>query len=136
MIVNGQLHGVSPLRLPATPGGKMRVVVSLQGHKLYKGPVWMPQVTGRRLVLLLPKLTHPFRVAPAGHTAIRVLCRTRGVNRIYIDGRDTGFDCPTPPIAVLPTVHTVSMYVPASHRIVWKRLRPPVRKVSEVTWPH
>ncbi len=135
LIVDGQLRGKTPLRLAVKPGGRVRLAVSLRGRRLYKSPVWIPMVTGRRLVLLLPRIVR-FRPAEAGHTAIRVRCRTQGMNRVYIDGQDTGYDCPTPPLSVLPTVHTVSMYVPAQHRIVWKKLRPKVRQIAEVTWPY
>jgi hypothetical protein len=136
VIVDGQLRGRTPLRLDIPPGGKVHVVLSVPGRGLYKSPLWMPPATGRRLVILMPFLTKPFFVAKPGRTALRIRCDTEGLNRVYLDGLDTGFDCTTPPLAVLPTVHTVSLYVARGQRILWKRVRPAAGRVTELHFPH
>ncbi len=136
VFIDGERRGQSPLRVPVNPGGRVRVSVSLPGHKLYKSPIWIPRGVGRRISLILPRVVPRLRRAAPRRTALRVLCRTEGHNRVYVDGKDTGYDCPTPALAVLPTVHTVSLYVPASHRVVWKRIRPAPGKVTVVRWDH
>jgi serine/threonine-protein kinase len=136
VFVDGERRGQSPLRVPVTPGGRVRLSVSLPGYKLYKSPVWIPRGMGRRISLILPRVAPRLRRAAPRRTALRVQCRTEGRNRVYVDGKDTGYDCPTPALAVSPTVHTVSLYVPASHRVVWKRIRPAPGKVTVVRWEH
>ena len=134
--VNGTLRGVSPLRALAPAGSRIRVALSLGGRGLYRARMWMPRAVGRRLKILMPFLTKPFKEARPGRTAIKVLCKTAGVHRVYIDGRDTGRDCPTPPLEVAPVVHYVDLYLPTTGKTVRKKLRPKPRQVTTVSWDH
>jgi len=134
--VNGTYRGVSPLRALAPAGTRIRVVLSRKGRGLYKTRMWMPGAVGRRLKILMPFLIKPVLKARAGRTAIRVTCQTAGVHRVYIDGRDTGHDCPTVPLAVLPVVHFVALYLPTTGKTVWQKLRPKARQVTTVNFKH
>lgn len=134
VLINGVARGTTPVRLRAAPGRALRVMLTLPGYRLYKGPVWMPSRLGRRVRILLPKVTHPARRAAPGGTALQVVCKPGRHNRVYLDGQDTGLDCPTPRIAVLPTVHMVSVYLPASHRVRWKKVHPRRGETAVVSW--
>ncbi len=134
--VNGTYRGMSPLRALAPAGTRIRVVLSHEGRGLYKTRMWMPGAVGRRLKILMPFLIKPVLKARAGRTAIRVTCQTAGLHRVYIDGRDTGHDCPTVPLAVLPVVHFVALYLPTTGKTVWQKLRPKARQVTTVNFKH
>ena len=134
--VNGSFRGLSPLRALAPAGTQIRVTLSHPGRGLYKTRMWMPGAIGRRLKILMPYLLKPFKKARPGRTAIRVICKTEGVYRVYIDGRDTGRDCPTPPLAVPPIVHFVALYMPTTGKTVWRKLRPKAHGVTTVSWDH
>jgi hypothetical protein len=136
VFLNGTYRGLSPLRALTPAGARVRVVLSLSGRGLYKSRIWMPGAVGRRLKILMPYITKPFRIARSGRTAIRVTCKTAGVHRVYIDGRDTGRNCPTPPLEVLPVVHLVGLYLPTTGKTFWQKIRPKPRQVATVTWDH
>ncbi|MFH2009542.1 MAG: protein kinase [bacterium] len=136
VFVSGILRGTSPLRVRLPPGRRYALVLSTPGLGLYRSPVWLPPTHGRRVKIMLQTLSRRLHKAGPGRTSIQVTCRTKGLYRIYIDGRDTGFDCPTPPIAVLPVIHSVSMYMPTQNKTVWKKLRPRLRQLSVIDWPY
>lgn len=124
--------GATPLRLDMAPGRKVHVVLSAAGRGLYRAPLWMPPTTGRRLEVILPFLRKTFQEAKPGRTALRILCDDAGPNRVFLDGLDTGFDCPTPPLAVLPVAQSISVYFGRSQRTRWKQARPVAGQVNDV----
>lgn len=134
--VNGTFRGQSPLRALAPAGRRIRVALALRGRGLFKTRLWMPSAVGRRLRITMPFLRKPFLTARAGRTALQVTCHTAGVHRVYIDGRDTGLACPTPPLEVLPVVHLVTLYLPTRGRTVWRKLRPKAGRVTTISFPH
>jgi hypothetical protein len=132
VLVDGQLMGKTPLRVDLTPGKKVQVALSLVGRAVYRTPLWMPPGSGRRLEVILPYLPKPVFVAKPGRTALRVLCEGQGPNRVYLDALDSGFDCPTPPLAVLPVTHSVSVFFSRSQRTQWKQFRPKAGQVNDL----
>lgn len=133
VLVDGQRQGKTPLRIDVPPGRKVQVALSRTGRALYRTPVWIPPGTGRRLDVILPFVPKIIYQAKPGRTALRVLCEGEGPNRVYLDALDTGFDCPTPPLAVLPVAHSVSVYFARTQRTHWKQFRPKAGQVNEVT---
>jgi len=134
--INGAFLGLSPLRALAPAGTQIRLALSHPGRGLYRTRLWMPGAIGRRIKILMPFLRKPPKEARLGRTAIRVTCKTVGVHRVYIDGRDTGHDCPTPALAVPPVVHLVTLYLPTTGKTVWRKLRPKPGQVTTVSWDH
>lgn len=134
--VNSTFRGLSPLRALAPAGRRIRVALSLRGRGLYRTRLWMPAAVGRRIKIMMPFVSRPLKEARAGRTAIRVICNTAGVHRVYIDGRDTGRDCPTPPLEVLPVVHLVTLYLPTEGKTVWRKLRPKAGQTATVSFGH
>jgi hypothetical protein len=124
--------GKTPLRIDHRPGKKLQVTLSLQGRAVYRTPIWMPPGSGRRLDVILPFITKPIYLVKPGRTGLKVLCEGEGPNRVYLDSRDTGYDCPTPPLAVQPVGHSVSVFFGRSQRTVWKQFRPKAGIVNEL----
>jgi hypothetical protein len=136
IFVNGTLRGRSHGRVQLRPGRRYHVALSYPGRGLYKTRLWMPTGVGRRLKITMPFLPkRPARARP-GRTSIRVTCKTQGVHRVYLDTKDTGYDCPTPPLAVLPVIHGVALYLMDQRKTVWKKIRPKPRQTAVVEFPY
>ena len=119
VFVDGALRGQSPLEV-SLPAGPHRVTVVAEGRQLVEQP-FMLDAGGRNLEFPLVPAT-----LPAG---LKVHCETAGL-RIYVDGLDTGRDCPNEErIDLQPGEHHLALHSPltgetiAVHKVVHLQLK-------------
>jgi serine/threonine protein kinase len=124
--------GISPARLKLAAGKRFGVHLSLPTYDPFRTSLWMPPRGGRRLEIILQPMARALSVARPGETAFRVRCTFRTHHRVLLDGRDTGYDCPTPALAVVPTIHTFSTLLPRTQQLVWKSERPRPGQTTEI----
>jgi len=102
VFVDGTRRGETPLELSLD--GEHRVVVAAEGKKLRKETVRAPQA----LDLQLEPAT-----GLSGSGGLKVRCKTTGALRIFVDGVDSGHNCPNDQrISVAPGPHKVGLYNP------------------------
>jgi hypothetical protein len=104
--IDGAARGPSPQQV-ALPKGSHTLAVALDGHKLYRKSVTIGDVVLRAEVPLEPARL-PAEVA--GSSGLKVRCRSTGELRIFVDGADTGRNCPNEErIAVSPGSHKIGL---------------------------
>lgn len=112
LFVDGKLAGTTPATLPLAPGVHALVVVA-EGQRLWRGPldagvsIEAPLVAAK----LPPELD--------GDAGLKLVCKTPGQYRIFIDGADSGRACPAEQrISMKPGPHHVTLYAPEGDRTV------------------
>jgi serine/threonine protein kinase len=104
--VDGQLVGASPVSVAA---GKHHIVVAAERFALMKRDEELKP--GEPLRLTLAAATLPESVA--GGAGLKVRCKTLGELRIFVDGADSGVNCPNDArISVKPGAHKIGLYSP------------------------
>jgi len=124
--------GVTPGRLKLATGKRFGLHLSLPAYDPFRTTLWMPPRGGRKLEIILQPMARALPLAKPGETAFRVRCAFRTHHRVLVDGRDSGYDCPTPALAVIPTIHTLSTLLPRTQQLVWKSVRPRPGQITEV----
>ena len=110
VFVDGELRGLTPTSIELLPG-RHRLVIEAEGRKLLRREVDVPAF-GRSISI--PLVARPHLPLAAGRGGfLRVRCKTLGELRLYVDGMDSGSECPNRarfPIA--PGLHRIGLFDP------------------------
>ncbi|HEX9102614.1 MAG TPA: PEGA domain-containing protein, partial [Polyangia bacterium] len=112
LYVDGEPRGATPKRLEL-PAGEHRVVVAAEGMTLWRGVVDAGASIGAELA--------PARLPPTieGEAGLKLVCKTSGLWRVFVDDVDTGRTCPVDErIPLVPGPHKVTLYAPKGDRTV------------------
>jgi hypothetical protein len=114
--LDGEPRGRTPLSVAVHPGVH-RVALVASGRQLWHRSLDVDG-GGRRLQVILPA-TPLLPGAVAGASGLKVRCYTRGELRVFVDGLDTGVECPNDHrLAVAPGRHTLSLYAPRTDELI------------------
>ncbi|HEX6839187.1 MAG TPA: protein kinase [Polyangia bacterium] len=112
LYIDGEPRGSTPQRLELA-AGEHRVVVAAEGMTLWRGLVDAGASIGAELA--------PARLPPTieGEAGLKLVCKTPGLWRVFVDGVDTGRTCPVEErIPLVPGPHRVTLYAPRGDRTV------------------
>jgi serine/threonine-protein kinase len=94
VVVGGRVLGKTPTRLRLKPKKPYVVALNKEGRGVEVRRITLGADKGRRLKVELPPVKKPARRARTGHTAVMVSCTPKGIRRVYLNGWDTGLNCP------------------------------------------
>ena len=94
VIIGSTIAGKTPLRLGLKTGRSYLIVLNKEGRSVAVRKVKLGKRQGKRLAVKLSAVKKKRRKARTGHTAVRVDCKPPDVHRIYLNGWDSGFNCP------------------------------------------
>jgi hypothetical protein len=112
LYIDGTPRGITPQAL-ALPAGEHRVVVAADGRALWRGLVDAGASIGAELA--------PARLPPTieGDAGLKLVCKTPGLWRVFVDGVDTGRTCPVEErIPLVPGPHHLTLYAAEGDRTV------------------
>lgn len=112
--LDGEPKGTTPTALPANPGSHKIVLVS-HGFAMWRRTVTVKR-TGLSVDTRLVAAKLPSEVnGPAG---LKVRCRTQNELRIFVDGNDSGVNCPNDQrISVQPGTHKIGLLSPRTEQM-------------------
>ncbi|HEY7953942.1 MAG TPA: serine/threonine-protein kinase [Polyangia bacterium] len=114
IFVDGEPRGPSPLHLTIA-SGRHRVVALADGFLLRHETVEVPDAA--RVDWTLAPARLPAELA--GDAGLKVRCKTQGELRIFVDGADSGRQCPNDErISVKPGPHKIGLYSPRTEKTV------------------
>jgi hypothetical protein len=112
LYIDGTARGITPQAL-TLPAGEHRVVVAADGRALWRGLVDAGATIGAELA--------PARLPPTieGDAGLKLVCKTPGLWRVFVDGVDTGRTCPVEErIPLVPGPHHLTLYAAEGDRTV------------------
>lgn len=109
--LDGKVVGKTP-QLLRLSGGAHRLVLMLEGRKLWQGEVQ----AGPALRVTLAPASLP--AAVLGTSGLKVRCATRGQVRLLVDGHDSGFSCPSGRLNLSPGPHKIGFFRPQTGKTV------------------
>lgn len=131
VILDNQVLGKTPVRLRLKPGKFYHLVINKIGYQVRENRVRMPKRYGLRLFVWLPYVTHRAPLAKPGQTAVAVTCKHQKVFRVFLNGRNTGRNCPVT-LKVGRGRNNVGIYVPRKRRVVFKYFSGHANKATPV----
>ena len=117
-----RVMGLSPLRLRFGSARKCHLILNHAGRRVVDRVVTIRRFGDHKLKVYLPRLAHSFRKAKRGRTSLDVRCSPPGAYRIYVNGRDTGWNCPAR-IHVDMGSNDMGLYLMRGRRVMYKRFR-------------
>jgi len=112
LFIDGEPRGTTPQAL-VLAAGEHRVVVAADGLALWRGLVDAGATISAEL--------SPAHLPPAieGDAGLKLVCKTPGLWRVFVDGVDTGRTCPVEErIPLVPGPHHLSLYAARGDRTV------------------
>lgn len=94
VIIGKLVLGKTPLRLGLKPGRPYVIALNKERHSVIVQKLKVSKKRGRTLAVELPPVKKPARKARTGRTAVMVECAPPGVHRVYLNGWDSGYNCP------------------------------------------
>lgn len=131
----GQVLGKTPLRLRGRVGKRYMLVLNRESYRVKTTAVRLSRYGGMLLRNVLAPIRYPVARAKPGRTSVRVVCRTQGVLRVFLNGRDSGRNCPVA-LKVGYGKNNVGVFLPRRGRTVFKYFRAKAGKQVVVNFPH
>ncbi len=135
VIHDGRVLGTTPLRLRGRAGRLYLLVLNREGYRVKTTQIRLSGYGGLLLRDVLAHLPYPTPKARQGQTRVSVRCRTQNVRRIFINGRDTGRNCPAT-LKVGTGTNNVGVLLPRQKRTAFKHFRAKRGQAVEVSFPH
>ena len=135
VIYQGYILGQAPLRLRGKPGRRFFLVLNREGYRVKTTLARLSSYGGLILRNVLGFIPYPAQRAGDGQTRVDVRCRSTGVLRIFLNGRDTGRNCP----AVLKVdggTNNVGVLLPRQKRTAFKHFRSHLGHAVRVDFPY
>ncbi len=133
VIVEGRSVAKTPVRFKIPEGQTLEVVLNKEGRRLKIEQLKAPGDQGRMLKVFLPNVRKKAVKAETGQTAVEVRCKTPEIYRIYLNGWDTGFNCPVT-IRVDPGNNNVARRIEPEARLDYKDFRVHTGHTAIVDW--
>ena len=135
IIYKKRVIGKTPARVILKPSKLYTFYLHRDRYRFYKRRVRMPSSKGREVTVYLKKMRGRSRLAKKRRTGIKVICRTKGVFRIYLNGRDTGYTCPAT-IASGVGRQSIGLYFPHTDRTSFRKVRARYRRHVKMKWKY
>jgi len=94
VIIDTIVVGKTPVRLGLKPNRRYLIALNKQGRSVIVRRIKLRKRKARVIDVKLPPVKKPARKPRTGHTAVMVECEPPGVHRVYLNGWDTGYNCP------------------------------------------
>lgn len=130
-----RLIGRTPIRLQLETGKDYLFALTKEGRRLTLQKVNLAPGKAKKMDLYLKYVTKKTQKARQGQSGISVVCRTKEIYRIYLNGRDTGYNCPIS-LRSEPGRQSVGIYLPRQDRILYQYVRVTTGKWVSVDWPY
>jgi hypothetical protein len=127
--------GKTPVRLQLKPSRLYSFVLHRDRYKLHSRRVRMPRSRGREVRVYLKRLRTRVKLGKKRRTAISVVCRTAGVYRVYLNGRDSGYTCPVT-LASGVGRQSIGLFLPNKDRIEYRKIRARYRRHVRMKWKY
>ncbi len=124
--------GKTPLRIRLPRKGACELILNLPLHRVVERRLTRSRWGGRRFVQYLPLVPSPARIARRG-TSIDTKCHGPAVYRIFLNGRDTGRNCPVR-LRLPPGTNDLSIHLSRSRRLFYKKFRLRGGQTEIVEW--
>ncbi len=119
VVCNGRLAGRTPMVLRFHGERRCELVLNKELRRPVRRVLTRERWEGRRLKVYLPWVRGRAKKARRG-TSVQVLCRGPGVYRVYLNGRDSGWNCPVR-LRVPPGRNDVGLYLSRGKRVYYRR---------------
>jgi hypothetical protein len=133
VIYKGKIVGKTPLRIKMSDGERLEVVLNKEGRRVKRKSLRMFGDSGRKLRVFLPNVRRRSSEASEGQTAVSVRCGSTDVYRVYLNGWDTGHNCPVT-LRVEPGRNNVAIRRSGSDRLEYKDFRVHTGERATVEW--
>jgi hypothetical protein len=90
----GRVLGQTPLRIRAKTDRPFLLVLNKEKHQVQTFVAKTSSFGGLTQKVTLPLLEGALQVGAKGQTRVTLRCRTPGLHRIFLNGRDSGRNCP------------------------------------------
>lgn len=117
-----QLLGQTPIRLRAKSAKRYLIVLNKEGHKVKVIKPKFSRFVGLRHRVTLKSSTHLARMGKDGQTRLVVRCRTANIFRVFLNGRDTGRNCPTI-LKVSRGPNAPGIFLPDKDRVTFRKVK-------------
>lgn len=135
VIYEDQILGKTPLRLRGRMGKRYLLVLNREAFRVKTTAVRISRYGGMLLRNVLTPIPYPVRLAKPGRTSVRVVCKTQGVLRVFLNGRDSGRNCPVA-LKVGYGKNNAGVLLPTRGRTVFKYFRAQAGKQVVVEFPY
>jgi serine/threonine-protein kinase len=133
LIHKRKIIGSTPLRVKMQTLSRLDVVLNKEGRRVKRVTLKMFGDSGRKVRIFLPNVRRETETAKPGQTAVQVKCATAGIYRVYLNGWDTGHNCPVK-LRVEPGRNNVAIRESGSDRLDYKDFRVHTGETVEVEW--
>jgi len=133
VIVGDRVVTQTPVRLKMKDGQVLQVVLNKEGRRLKNEELRMFGDSGRKIKVFLPNVRRKAVKAGPGHTAVSVVCKKSDIHRVYLNGWDTGYNCPVK-IRVDPGNNNVAIRIDAEGRLDYKDFRLQTGHTATIEW--
>jgi eukaryotic-like serine/threonine-protein kinase len=135
VIYNNYLLGKTPIRLHAKKGKRYLLVLNKEGQKVKPINPKFSRFAGLRHRIILKSPTNLARLGTEGQTRLEIRCRTSGIYRVFLNGRDTGRNCPVT-LKVSRGPNAPGIYLPAKDHVTFRKVKSLPQKAVIVEFPH
>jgi hypothetical protein len=135
VIHDKRLLGITPIRLRAKRGKRYLLVLNKEGYKVKAIKPKFSRFAGLRHRVTLGSIVFLARKGTTGQTRIDVRCRTPRIYRVFLNGRDTGRNCPTT-LKVSRGPNAPGIYLPDRDRVTFKKIKSIPQKSVTVEFAH
>ncbi len=124
--------GKTPLRLRLQAGQTCDLILNLPRHRIVDRHLGAKRWGGKRFKQYLPMISRPPKIARSG-TSVDTKCQGPAIYRIFLNGRDTGHNCPAR-IRIPPGINDISIHLTRNRRLFYKKFRVRGGKTEIVEW--
>jgi hypothetical protein len=135
VIHDNRLLGLTPIRLRAKAARRYLIVLNKEGHKVKAIKPQFSRFVGLRHRVTLKPNTFLARTGTAGQTRLQVRCRTAKIFRIFLNGRDTGRNCPAT-LKVSRGPNAPGIYLPDLDRVTFRKVKSIPQQTVTVDFPY
>ncbi|MFH2008526.1 MAG: protein kinase [bacterium] len=119
VIYKGRVLGTTPLRIRGKAGRRFFLTLNKAGFKVTAIQPRPSRYLGLNFRAYLKPIQYPAKVGAAGDTRVAVQCKRQGIYRVFMNGRDTGHNCPAV-LKVSRGKNNVGIFLPEEKRTVFK----------------
>ncbi len=135
VIYNNYLLGKTPIRLRAKSSRRYLLVLNKEGHKVKAINPKFSRFAGLRHRIILKSPTTLARLGAKGQTRLEVRCRTSKIFRVFLNGRDTGRNCPVI-LKVSRGPNAPGIYLPSKDHVTFRKVKSIPQKSVTVRFPY
>jgi serine/threonine-protein kinase len=135
VIHQNRILGKTPLRLRGKRGKRYHLALNKVGYRPRIIRRRTSRYTGLKLRATLTHIRYLAQTGGKGQTRVEVRCKTAHIHRVYLNGRDTGRNCPVTLVTSRGT-NTLGIRLFSRGKIVFKSVRSRPRKKVTLRFNH